>query len=180
MNAKFAKTLYTHHSINEKTNSPLFVCFANGGGGGKSCLCITHYPLNFNFSLYILLYCILTFLCLKFLVIASECKKFNVLSLRADEIGVAIYKIKNALSSGLPHFATLVRNDGRGSVSCGHFRNDTKGAHFQKFSSNFYLYFYTFKTKFNAFYTSYPSFRSVQTDKKFYFKGGQLCLNRNL
>ncbi len=38
-----------------------------GGGGAKSCLCATHYPLNPNLSLYTLLF---TFY---FFVIASEC-----------------------------------------------------------------------------------------------------------
>ena len=43
-----------------------------GGGGAKSRLCATHYPLNPNLSLYILLFTFLTFLSFKFLVIVSE------------------------------------------------------------------------------------------------------------
>ena len=124
-------------------------------------------------------------------------------SLRADEIGVAAQtkwffaKAKNALR---------VRNARskiyKKAMDCHEFaplrfansRNDIKGTHFHKFNSNFHSYFYNDKTKihkfkttfhkfhskFNSFYISYPNFRSVQTDKKFYFKGGQLCLNRNL
>ena len=42
-----------------------------GGGGVNPAFCVTHYPLNFNFSLYTLLFAFLTFLRLKFLVIAS-------------------------------------------------------------------------------------------------------------
>ena len=44
-----------------------------GGGGRKSRLCASHYPLNSKFSLYALLFIFLTFLYFKFLVVASEC-----------------------------------------------------------------------------------------------------------
>ena len=44
-----------------------------GGGGRKSRLCASHYPLNSKFSLYALLFIFLTFLYFKFLVIASKC-----------------------------------------------------------------------------------------------------------
>ena len=55
MNAKFARFLYTHHSINEKANlNSVDLCFANGGGGGcKYRLCTLYHSLNFNFSLKI-------------------------------------------------------------------------------------------------------------------------------
>ena len=43
------------------------------GGGRKSRLCASHYPLNSKFSLYALLFIFLTFLYFKFLVVASEC-----------------------------------------------------------------------------------------------------------
>ena len=79
MKAIFCKGFNAHYNdailnvaINSKLNSA-DLHLTNGGGGRKSRLCASHYPLNFKFSLYALLFIFLTFLYFKFLVVASEC-----------------------------------------------------------------------------------------------------------
>ena len=108
--------------------------------------------LHSNLSLYILLFTFFTFLRLKFLLIASECQKIQciVIASERSEVWQSIEKFKSVLYRLPRSCFTLARND----------------AHFHQ--------------KFNSFHTSYPSFRSVQTDKKFYFTRRTLCLNRNL
>ena len=79
MKAIFCKDLNAHYNdailnmaINLELNSA-DLHLTNGGGGRKSRLCASHYPLNSKFSLYALLFIFLTFLYFKFLVVASEC-----------------------------------------------------------------------------------------------------------
>ena len=79
MKAIFCKGFNAHYNnailnmaINSKLNSA-DLHLTNGGGGAKSRLCATHYPLNPKLSLYTLLFTFLTFLYFKFLVVASEC-----------------------------------------------------------------------------------------------------------
>ena len=73
MKAIFCKGFNAHYNnailnvaINSKLNSA-DLHLTNGGGGAKSRLCATHYPLNPNLSLYTL------FFAFYFFVIASEC-----------------------------------------------------------------------------------------------------------
>ena len=242
MKAIFCKDLNAHYNnailnvvINLELNSA-DLHLTNGGGGRKSRLCATHYPLNPKLSLYTLLF---TFY---FFVIASECitqawqaikskmlcqidchaknrlrsfllamtgKTANalpchtetlcrsihrkitllnsiygyfaiaqydskrVIASRFCENGVAIRKFSVIFAFWIATLALLARNDGKAKIQIFH----SKFKAFHKFNS-FYKIISNFKPYTRLFHIFTPSFRSVQTDKKF-FTRRTLCLNRN-
>ena len=185
-----------------------------GGGGAKTPLCATHYPLNPNLSLYTLLF---TFY---FFVIASECiarawhsikskmlcqidfhaknrsrsfllamtsKTANALPCHTETLCRSIHRKITLLNSIYGYFANaqydkfglLSKNDKQRKCTLS-FCKDNK-AQIQIFHSKFKA-FHKFNSNFKPytrlFHIFTPSFRSVQTDKKF-FTRRTLCLNRN-
>ena len=97
----------------------------------------------------------------------------RVIASRFCENGVAIRKFSVIFAFWIATLALLARNDGKAKIQIFH----SKFKAFHKFNS-FYKIISNFKPYTRLFHIFTPSFRSVQTDKKF-FTRRTLCLNRN-
>ena len=95
-----------------------------------------------------------------------------VIASRFCENGVAIHKFSVIFAFWIATLALLARNDGKAQIQIFYskFKAFCKFNSFYKFNSNFKPYT-------RLFHIFTPSFRSVQTDKKF-FTRRTLCLNR--
>ena len=188
MKAIFCKGFNAHYNdailnvvINLELNSA-DLHLTNGGGGAKSRLCATHYPLNPKLSLYTLLFTFLTFLYFKFLVVASKCIAQARQAIKSKMLCQIDFHAKNRLRSfllamtgktanALPcHTETLCRSIHRKITLLNSILGYFANAQYDKFgllSKNNGYFHSNFKTQIQIFYSKFKAFHKFNSFYKF-------------